>query len=127
MSPSTAEPNGSYLDQSRLGRGSGGFYLLGLMIILFSWLIAGSLVAVGVSLLLTGAELPPDSTPAWQRLTVDLLPSVAMLVGVLVVVRWVLARPTRTVVTGRPRISVRRMLVAGSYRIRAVTLSMYSR
>jgi len=94
----------SYLDLSREGAGSGVRYLLGLVTILLSWLILGSLLGAGLGAALGGSV-------GWRSLVVDLGPFVLLLGGVLLAVRHVLQRPARTVVTARPRVSVRRVLV----------------
>ena len=44
----------SYLDHSRDGRGNGGFYLLGLLVILMVWLVPGSLLTIALASLLGG-------------------------------------------------------------------------
>ena len=114
MSPSdSAAP--SYLSHSRDGRGNGGYYILGLLVILFTWIIVGSLFSAFIASALTGNAQGTGGTD-WQRLLIDLLPFALLFLGVLFAVRFVLDRSARTVVTGRPRVSVRRILVgAGVY------------
>lgn len=99
----------SYLDHSRDGRGQGGWYLLGLMVILLVWVIVGSVFAALLGLAL-GATAEGSDLTGWKSLVADLLPFSLLALAVLGTVRWVLGRPARTVVTGRPRISVGRML-----------------
>ncbi|CAB5004027.1 MAG: CPBP family intramembrane metalloprotease [Actinobacteria bacterium] len=105
----------SYLDHSREGKGQGGFYLLGLLVILMAWLIAGSIVTGLLATALTGSVEAVGASD-WQRLIIDLLPFSLLAIGVLLAVRLVLGRSARTVVTGRPRVSIRRILAgAGVY------------
>ena len=109
------EVGSSYLDHSREGKGQGGFYLLGLLVILMAWLIVGSIVSGVLAAALTGSVEAVGASD-WQRLVIDLLPFSMLTVGVLLAVRLVLGRAPRTVVTGRPRVSIRRILVgAGVY------------
>lgn len=111
----------SYLDHSRDGRGNGGFYLLGLLVILMVWIVPGSLLTIALAALLGGTggvsasgELLASDTPVWKSQVVTLLPFALTLVAVLLTVRIVLGRPARTVVTGRPRVSVGRMAYGGA-------------
>jgi len=105
----------SYLDHSREGKGQGGFYLLGLLVILMAWLIVGSIVSGLLAAALTGSVEAVGASD-WQRLIIDLLPFSLLAIGVLLAVRLVLGRSARTVVTGRPRVSIRRILAgAGVY------------
>ena len=100
---------GSYLDHSRDGRGQGGWYLLGLLVVLLFWIIGGSLMASALSVALGGSSDGTAALSDWRRLIVDLAPFVLLIAGVLVTVRFVLGRPARTVVTGRSRVSLRRI------------------
>lgn len=110
--PVSAADRTSYLGLSRDGRGDGGHYLLGLLVILFTWLIAGSLLAGGLQAVLGG----PTGATGWRSLIVDLAPFILLAAGVLLTVRWVLQRPALTVITALSRVSVRRMLVgAGAW------------
>lgn len=106
-----AEPSGpqeqSYLDHSRDGRGQGGWYLLGLLVILFVWIIFGSFFGAALGSVF---GVGSSSGAPWQVLLTDLAPFALLFAGVLLVVRYVLGRPARTVVTGRRRVSVRRIL-----------------
>ena len=103
----SVEEGPSYLDHSRDGRGQGGWYLLGLLVILFVWIIFGSFFGAAL-----GSVFGVGSSTAapWQVLLTDLAPFALLFAGVLLVVRYVLGRPARTVVTGRPRVSVSRIL-----------------
>ena len=113
LPPDSAAP--SYLAHSRDGRGNGGYYILGLLVILFTWIIVGSLFSAFIASALTG-NVEGTGAADWQRLIIDLFPFMFLFLGVLLTVRFVLGRSARTVVTGRPRVSIARILVgAGVY------------
>ena len=115
--PGTETPDtvdASYLDLSREGRGNGGFYLLGLLVIILFWIIGGSLLTSGLSVALGGSADGTAAMSDWRRLIVDLLPFALLIAGVLVAVRFVLGRRARTVVTGRRHVSATRILFGGA-------------
>ena len=110
--PGAAPAAPSYLDRARDGAGSWLTYTLGLLLILFAWLWLGALLTIGAGLLLTPGTPIDELTeqPGARGLAIILVGFVPFLVATPLVVRWVLRRPWRTVVTGAASISWRRVL-----------------
>lgn len=108
----------SFIDVAREGQGTLGRYLAGAVLIVVIWLgIGGSLSVVPAAIFLDDT---PDVTvreaitrgeglSATERYLVNNVPFPFLFVGTALVVRWLLRRSPRTLVTARPPIDVRRI------------------
>ena len=110
------DPPPSYLDHARDGHGSWPYYLVGLLLVLLAWLYAGGLLSVLLAFLVspgtTVASL--DSIGGAAGLAVSLVAFVPFLLATPLVVRYVLGRPWRTVVTGASQIAWGRAAVGAA-------------
>lgn len=108
--------NATYVEAARLGKYRGWRYVLGLMIILFAWMVAANFVSAIVALALGGKE----GVTAFSRLDFAAFGSVGgfvvamagfpvFLVGVLIAVTLIHQRHPRTLITAREKISWRRV------------------
>ncbi|MGF1569907.1 MAG: lysostaphin resistance A-like protein [Nodosilinea sp.] len=98
----------TYVEAARWGKHRGWRYVLGLMIILFAWLVVGSGASVLVAFALGGQADPSGLGPVEYYLFVmaSFLPFLA---GVLIAVSLVHRRHPRTLVTARERIDWQRV------------------
>jgi uncharacterized protein len=108
--------NATYVEAARLGKYRGWRYVLGLMIILFAWMVAANFVTAIVALALGGKE----GVAAFSRLDYAAFGSVGgfivsmagfpmFLAGILIAVTLVHQRHPRTLITARKQISWRRV------------------
>lgn len=108
----TAVKDATYVDAARQGKHRGWRYLLGLVVILFSWLVVGSVGSALVAFALDGQE----GFAAFRRADLAALGSVGsflvimagfpfFLVGILLTVSLVHRRPLQTLITAREKIS----------------------
>jgi uncharacterized protein len=106
----------TYVEAARWGKHRGWRYVLGLMIILFSWLVVGSAGSAIVAIALDGQE----GFAAFRRADLAALGSVGsflvimagfpfFLAGILLTVSLIHRRPLRTLITAREKISWRRV------------------
>jgi len=107
----------TYVEAARWGKYRGWRYVLGLVVILFAWLVVGSIAATPLVAFLLGGQ---EGLAAFRQGNYSLLGPfgnflVAMagfpffLAGILIAVVGIHRRPLRTLVTARERISWRRV------------------
>lgn len=98
----------TYVEAARWGKYRGWRYPLGLVIILFSWLVVGSGASVLVAIALGGQADPSGLGPVEYYLFV-MASFLCFFAGVLITVSLVHRRHPRTLVTARERIDWRRV------------------
>jgi membrane protease YdiL (CAAX protease family) len=104
----TEVKNATYLEAAKWGKYRGWRYVLGLVIILFAWLIVGSGASVLVAFALGGQADPSVLGPVEYYLFV-MASFLCFLAGVLIAVSLVHRRHPRTLVTAREKINWRRV------------------
>jgi uncharacterized protein len=104
----TEASTGSYVDAARQGKNQWWRYLLGLVVVLFSWLIVGTAASVGVAFALTGQ---PDHTVLgpFGLFLFNMAGFPFFLAGTLLAVALIHRRHPRTLITARERIDWRRV------------------
>jgi uncharacterized protein len=98
----------TYVEAARWGKYGGWRYILGLAVILFSWLVIGSLASVLVAFALSGQADYSVLTPFGKFLFV-MAGFPFFLAGVLIAVTLIHRRYPRTLITAREKISWRRV------------------
>jgi len=106
-------------------RGNGKGFFFGILVILFFWLVLGSYMVRGVTLLLTNSGMLPDTvsslqesadTSTWKQITAGfvILQSsfIPLLTGILITVRCILHIPVNSFMTSRPRFRLKRAALA---------------
>jgi uncharacterized protein len=107
----TEVKDATYVEAARWGKYRGWRYVLGLVVILFSWLVVGSIATAIVAFLLGGQE----GLAAFRRADLAALGSVGsflvimagfpfFLAGILLTISLVHRRPLRTLITVREKI-----------------------
>lgn len=104
----TVVKDATYLEAAKWGKHRGWRYVLGLMIILFAWLVVGSGASVLVAFALGGQADPSVLDPVEYYLFV-MASFLFFLVGVLIAVSLVHRRHPWTLITARERIDWRRI------------------
>jgi uncharacterized protein len=112
----TEEKDSTYVEAARWGKYRGWRYVLGLVVILFAWLVVGGIASPLVAFLLGGQEgLIAFGKGDYSLLGPfgNFLPIMAgfpfFLAGIFIAVVGIHRRPLRTLVTARERISWRRV------------------
>lgn len=100
--------NATYLEAAKWGKHRGWRYVLGLVIILFAWLVVGSGASVLVAFVLGGQADPSVLGPVEYYLFV-MASFLCFLAGVLIAVSLIHRRHPRTLVTARKKINWRRV------------------
>jgi membrane protease YdiL (CAAX protease family) len=98
----------TYVEAARWGKHRGWRYILGLMIILFAWLIVGSGASVLVAIAL-GGQADPSGLGLVEYYLFVMASFLCFLAGVLIAVSLVHRRHPRTLVTARKKINWRRV------------------
>jgi uncharacterized protein len=98
----------TYIEAARWGKYRGWRYPLGLVIILFAWLIVGTVASLLVAFALSGQTNHAALSPVGQFLYI-MAGFPFFLAGIFLTVSLVHRRPLRTLVTARERISWRRV------------------
>jgi len=104
----TEAKDSTYVEAARWGKYRGWRYVLGLVIILFAWLVVGSGASVLVAFALGGQADPSVLGPVEYYLFI-MASFLCFLAGILIAVSLVHRRHPRTLVTARERISWRRV------------------
>jgi uncharacterized protein len=99
----TEATTATYVDAARQGKNEWWRYLLGLVVILFSWLIVGTAASVGVAFALSGQTNYAALSLVGQFLYI-MTGFPFFLVGILIAVSRIHRRHPRTLVTARKRI-----------------------
>ncbi|MBW4470521.1 MAG: CPBP family intramembrane metalloprotease [Stenomitos rutilans HA7619-LM2] len=98
----------TYVEAARWGKHRGWRYVLGLMIILFAWLIVGTGASLLVAFALSGQTNHTALSPVGQFLYI-MVGFPFFLAGIILAVSLVHRRPLRTLITAREKISWRRI------------------
>ncbi|MBE9035566.1 CPBP family intramembrane glutamic endopeptidase [aff. Roholtiella sp. LEGE 12411] len=104
----TEVKDATYMDAARWGKHRGWRYVLGLMIILFAWLVVGSGASVLVAFAL-GGQADPSALGLVEYYLFVMASFLFFLAGVLIAVCLVHRRHPRTLVTARERIDWHRV------------------
>jgi uncharacterized protein len=98
----------TYVEAARWGKHRGWRYVLGLMIILFAWLIVGTVASVLVAFALSGQPDHTALSPVGRFLYI-MAGFPFFLAGILLTVSLIHRRPLRTLITAREKINWRRV------------------
>jgi uncharacterized protein len=98
----------TYVEAARWGKYRGWRYVLGLVVILFSWLVVGSAASIGVAFVLSGQIDPTLLSPVGLFLYI-MASFLFFLAGILLTVSLVHRRPLRTLITAREKINWHRV------------------
>jgi uncharacterized protein len=104
----TEVKHATYLEAARWGKYRGWRYILGLVVILFSWLVVGTIASVLVAFALSGQPDYSVLTPFGKFLFV-MAGFPFFLAGVLIAITLIHRRHPRTLITAREKISWRRV------------------
>jgi uncharacterized protein len=104
----TEMQDATYVEAARWGKYRGWRYILGLAVILFAWLVVGTIASVLVAFALSGQPDYSVLTPFGKFLFV-MAGFPFFLAGILLTVSLIHRRPIQTLVTARERISWRRV------------------
>ncbi|NJO43746.1 MAG: CPBP family intramembrane metalloprotease [Cyanobacteria bacterium RU_5_0] len=104
----TEAQDATYVEAARWGKHRGWRYLLGLMIILFAWLVVGTAASVGVAFVFSGQTNHAALSPVGRFLYI-MAGFPFFLAGILLTVSLVHRRPLRTLITARKTINWRRV------------------
>jgi len=104
----TEAKDATYVEAARWGKYRGWRYVLGLVIILFAWLVVGSGASVLVAIAL-GGQADPSVLGLVEYYLFVMASFLCFLAGILIAVSLVHRRHPRTLVTARERISWRRV------------------
>jgi uncharacterized protein len=100
----TETKDATYVEAARWGKYRGWRYILGLMVILFSWLVIGSLASVLIAFAFSGQPDYSVLTPFGKFLFV-MAGFPFFLAGILLTVSLIHRRPIRTLITAREKIN----------------------
>jgi uncharacterized protein len=104
----TEVQDATYVEAARWGKYRGWRYILGLVVILFSWLVVGTIASVLVAFALSGQPDYSVLTPFGKFLFV-MAGFPFFLAGVLIAITLIHRRHPRTLITAREKISWRRV------------------
>jgi hypothetical protein len=104
----TEVKDATYVEAARWGKHRGWRYVLGLVVILFAWLVVGTAASVGVAFVLSGQPDHTALSPVGGFLF-NMAGFPFFLAGILIVVALIHRRHPRTLVTAREKISWRRV------------------